>query len=185
MTRVEVCTAAGAIVIELDLDRAPHSAGQFLQFVQQGRFTGGRFWRAVRTDNDRGTPPIQVLQAAAADDLAAGITPVPHEPTSHSGLRHEDGTLSLARAEPGTASAAAFFICIGTQPGLDAGALRNADGLGFAAFGRVVHGMDIVRAIHSGATTDDAPVEYIRGQLLARPVVFLSAAVQAGPWESE
>ena len=178
-TTVTLQTALGAIDIEVYSERAPLSANQFLHCVQAGHFAGGTFWRSVRADNDRGSPPIDVVQAAVAEGSAT-VEPLPHEPTSMSGLRHRDGTVSLARAAPGTATAGAFFICLGDQPALDEGGLRNADGLGFAAFGRVVCGMDVVRAIHRGATLAEAPAEYIRGQVLAAPVRIERAVLAGG-----
>lgn len=178
-TTVMLHTALGAIEVEVYSDRAPLSAGQFLHCVQTGHYGGGTFWRCVRADNDRGSPPIEVVQAAAADGSAT-LEPLAHEPTSMSGLRHQDGTVSLARSEPGTATAAAFFICLGNQPTLDEGGLRNADGLGFAAFGRVVRGMEVVRSIHRGSTLAEAPVEYIRGQVLATPVRIERAVLGGG-----
>ena len=177
-TTVTLQTALGGIEIEVYSDRAPLSASQFLHCVQTGHYVGGTFWRTVRADNDRGSPTIEVVQAAAAEGSAT-LEPLAHEPTSMSGLRHQDGTVSLARAEPGTATAAAFFICLGDQPALDAGGLRNPDALGFAAFGRVVLGMEVVRAIHQGATLAEAPAEYIRAQVLATPV-RIERAVHGG-----
>ena len=175
---VTLQTTQGTIEIEVYPDRAPLSAAQFLQCVQLGQYDGGTFWRAVRADNDRGSPPIEVVQAAVADG-APPMAPLAHEPTSLTGLRHRDGTVSLARAEPGTATAAAFFICLGNQPALDEGGLRNPDGLGFAAFGRVLRGMEVVRAINQGATLADALVEYVRGQVLAKPVRIERTALGA------
>lgn len=166
---VDMVTTQGRIVIEVYPDRAPLSAAQFLQCVRLGAYKDGSFWRAVRIDNDRGTPGIEVVQASAANGTSP-LDGLAHEPTSLTGLRHLDGTVSLGRAEPGSATAAAFFICVGDQPALDEGGLRNPDRLGFAAFGRVVDGMDVVRAIHQGATRPDAPVDYISGQVLAVPV---------------
>ena len=176
---VTMHTALGTIAIEAYPDRAPLAASQFLHCVQTGYYDGGTFWRTVRADNDRGSPPIDVVQAAAAAGSAT-LQPLAHEPTSMSGLRHRDGTVSLARATPGTATAAAFFICLGDQPALDEGGLRNADGLGFAAFGRVVRGIEVVRAIHRGATLAEAPAEYIRGQMLAAPVRVERAVLGGG-----
>jgi peptidyl-prolyl cis-trans isomerase A (cyclophilin A) len=178
-TTVTLKTTRGTIEIEVYPDRAPLAASQFLHCVQTGYYDGGTFWRTVRADNDRGSPPIDVVQAAAAEGSAT-LQPLAHEPTSMSGLRHRDGTVSLARAAPGTATAAAFFICVGDQPALDEGGLRNADGLGFAAFGRVVRGMEVVRAIHRGATLAEAPAEYIRGQMLAAPVRVERAVLGGG-----
>lgn len=178
-TTVRLQTTRGTIEIDVYPDRAPLSTAQFLQCVQLGHYEGGAFWRAVRADNDRGSPPIEVVQAVVAEG-STPLGPLAHEPTSLTGLRHRDGTVSLARAEPGTATAAAFFVCLGDQPALDEGGLRNPDGLGFAAFGRVQRGMEIVRTIIQGATLADAPVEYLRGQMLALPVRIERAAILGG-----
>ena len=101
--------------------------------------------------------------------------PVALETTEMTGIRHEDGVVSLARAEVGTASGAAFFICIGDQPGLDYGGMRNPDGQGFAAFGRVVAGMAVVHAIHRREATGPSESPYTEGQMLSEPVQILSA----------
>jgi peptidyl-prolyl cis-trans isomerase A (cyclophilin A) len=98
------------------------------------------------------------------------LPPVAPETTAQTGRRHVDGTVSLARAEPGTGSAQYFFICIGDQPALDFGGTRNPDGQGFAAFGRVVRGMDVVRRIHALPADGEADSEYMRGQMLTEPV---------------
>lgn len=167
-------TVLGDIIVEVYPDRAPASAGSFLAFVDAGLYESATFYRTVRRDNDRGEPVIEVIQGGLTGDDEP-LPPVPHESTKDTGLRHTDGALSLARAEPGTASGAAFFICIGDQPALDFGGTRNADGLGFAAIGRVVEGMDVVRAIH--AQPADAPTDfaYFEGQLLTEPVRILGA----------
>ena len=89
------------------------------------------------------------------------------ERTSDTGLRHTDGTLSMARAGPDTAQSQ-FFVCIGEQPALDFGGHRNPDGQGFAAFGRVTEGMDIVRQIQGGALEGQRLVEPIRIESIRR-----------------
>jgi uncharacterized protein (DUF885 family) len=169
--RVRAVTDLGDIVIALDLLRAPKSGSAFLAYVEQGRYTGGAFVRTVRRDNDQGTPLIEVIQAVAGgpspDDGA-----VEHEPTSRTFLTHTDGAVSLPRPAAGSATVAAFFICIGDQPALDAGEERHEDGLGFAAFGRVVEGMEVVRAIHAAATCEDAPDPYLLGQMIEEPVAI-------------
>lgn len=177
LPRVAIDTALGRIVVELDTKRAPLSAADFLRYVDKGLYNGAGFYRSVRRDNDRGMPTIEVIQGGLLDDSRA-LPPVAHEPTGRSGLRHLDGTLSVARSAPGTGGGAAFFICIGDQPGLDEGALRNPDGLGFAAFGRVVSGMDVVRRIHAAPTDPAQGGEYVRDQLLAEPVAIRKAARQ-------
>lgn len=171
---ITLATAAGKIDVTVDVDRAPVSAGDFLRYVDQGLYDGAAFYRVVRGDNDHGTPPIQVVQGGILGEEKA-LEPVTHETTEQTGITHSDGVISLARGEAGTGGGAAFFICIGDQPALDHGGLRNPDGLGFAAFGRVTSGMDVVRAIHGMPTSDDAPLPYLEGQLLAEPVTIMSA----------
>ncbi len=173
-TRIVLQTSAGAIEIEVYEDRAPLSAGDFLTYVDQGLFDGGGFYRVVRKDNDNGSPIIEVIQGGLLDH-SHGLGPIALETTEMTGIKHTDGAISLGRTEPDTGSAAAFFICIGDQPSLDFGGMRNKDGQGFAAFGKVINGMDVVRKIQqlrSAAPSEDA---YTAGQLLADPVLIQSA----------
>jgi peptidyl-prolyl cis-trans isomerase A (cyclophilin A) len=167
-------TGMGQILLSLDTARAPLSAGAFLAAIDAGFYAGGSFSRVVRPDNDHGSPIISVVQGGARTEK--GLAPVGHESTRQTGLRHLDGTLSLPRDAVGTATGGEFFICVGDQPGLDFGGHRNHDGQGFAAFGRVSAGMDIVRRIWAmdggGATTD----AYLKGQILRVPVPILRAA---------
>ena len=167
------------MVIETDLGRielmvccnsAPQSSRAFLTLVDEGVFEQlGAFYRVVRRDNDHGTPPICVVQGGI-DCPHHPPPPIAHETTMHTRLRHQDGTVSLARGTVGTATGATFFICVGDQPALDFGGKRNVDGQGFAAFGRIRAGMDVVRSIHGlparGLTNDS----YLAGQLLDPPV---------------
>jgi len=172
--RVELATTLGPIVVEVFPRVAPLSACDFLSYVDAGSYKGATFYRTVRLDNDHGEPKIEVIQGGLQDE-SKGRPPVAHETTQKTGLKHVDGALSLARGAVGTGGAAAFFIVINNQPGLDYGGARNKDGQGFAVFGRVVRGMDIVRRIHqqnANAPTDDA---YLKGQLLSSPVVIESA----------
>jgi len=154
---VVIETTAGTITAEIDQARAPISAANFLRYVDQKMYDGGRFHRAVRLDNQvRQDVKIEVVQAGRDPERAkaeAGFGPITLERTSATGLRHVDGALSMARGGPDTATSD-FFICVGDQPSLDFGGARNADGQGFAAFGRVVGGMDVVRRIQAGATND-------------------------------
>lgn len=177
LPRVMLMTTEGPIVIALDTQHAPRSAGDFLQYVQRGLYDqGAGFYRVVRRDNDHGTPPIEVIQGGLLDENdPRALPPVAHESTRQTGLRHLDGTVSLARGAPGTGGGAAFFICVGPQPGLDAGALRNPDGQGFAALGQVVFGMDTVRRIHAGETDPAQGEAYVQGQMLKQPVRLLWA----------
>jgi peptidyl-prolyl cis-trans isomerase A (cyclophilin A) len=172
-------TALGDIAIRLECARAPASVAAFVRQAECGAFADGRFWRAVRPETDNGSPPISVIQAAVSDRADADAT-VPHEPTSKTGLRHVDGTLSWARGAAAEGSAAAFFITIGAQPALDAGGGRAPDGLGFAAFGRVVSGMAVVKRIHAMQTVAKAPHPYLDGQMLADPVRIFEIARRGG-----
>jgi peptidyl-prolyl cis-trans isomerase A (cyclophilin A) len=160
--RVALETALGTIVVELEPARAPITTANFLRYVDEGLFGGATFYRVVRDDNQPDNPVrIDVIQGGLGfHDEPRPLPPIAHETSEITGVRHLDGTLSMARSEPGTASSE-VFICVGDQPELDFGGRRNPDGQGFAAFGRVIEGMDVVRAIHR------SPAE---GQFLRRPV---------------
>ena len=134
-------TSLGDVEIEVDAARAPVTAANFLRYVDGGYYDGGRFHRTVRLDNQPGkTVLIEVVQAGVNPTPARpGFEPIRLERTRDTGLRHRDGTVSMARAEPDSATSD-FFVCIGDQPELDFGGKRNPDGQGFAAFGRVVRG---------------------------------------------
>ena len=171
---VVLATELGDIGLEIYQDRAPASAASFLEYVDRGWYEGAAFYRTVRPDNDNGSPKISVIQGGLSGNMPESV-PVAHETTRDTGIRHTDGVISLARAEPGTASGATFFICIGDQPALDFGGTRFADGLGFAAFGKVVEGMDVVRAIHAREAEGASESAYTKGQMLTHPVKILSA----------
>jgi dipeptidyl aminopeptidase/acylaminoacyl peptidase/cyclophilin family peptidyl-prolyl cis-trans isomerase len=167
--RVLLQTSLGEIEMEVDAARAPITAANFLRYVDAGFYTGGRFHRAVRSRPDnqpQNAVKIEVIQAGADPRRAKEMfAPIPLERTRITGLLHKDGVVSMARLGPDTA-AGDFFICVGDQPELDFGGRRNPDGQGFAAFGRVVRGMDVVRKIHA-ATAE--------GQSLTPPVAITSA----------
>ena len=166
--RVEMATAEGDVVIELYLDKAPVTAGNFRQLIDDGDLDGGSFYRVVNAGNDRGSPKIDVIQGGLGND-ADGFDTIAHESTADTGILHTDGVISMARGAVGTASTE-FFICIGDQPGLDHGEARNADGQGFAAFGKVVSGMDVVRRINGLPADAESYSEYTKGQILNEPV---------------
>jgi peptidyl-prolyl cis-trans isomerase A (cyclophilin A) len=169
--RVLVRTEAGAILIEVYPDAAPITAGNFLAYVDKGLLTGAAFYRTVGPANDHNPAGISVVQGGR-DDAPGGLLPIPHETTETTGIRHTDGVISMARDAPGTATSE-FFICIGPNPALDFGGARNPDGQGFAAFGRVVSGMEVVRRIQSAPTKASADNPYLAGQLIAAPVKIL------------
>jgi len=153
-------TALGEIVCEIDTIRAPVTAINFLNHLKNGTFKNALFYRVVRPDNQPySKAKIEVVQGGLYDDkLIDKIKPIPHETTQQTGLKHTDGALSMARNEPGTASTE-FFICIGDQPSLDFGGNRNPDGQGFAVFGRVISGMEVVRKIQQLNDTSQYLVE--------------------------
>jgi peptidyl-prolyl cis-trans isomerase A (cyclophilin A) len=165
-------TALGAIEVAVDLAHAPISAGDFLKYVDHRLFDRSAFYRTVRPDNDINPVKIDVIQGGLVNDRKL-LPPIPHEPTSKTGLHHRNGTISTARDKPGTGSAGAFFICIGDQPELDFGGRRNPDRQGFAAFGQVVHGMDVVRAIWRSKTAP--PDGGMGAQKLMPPIEIVSA----------
>jgi peptidyl-prolyl cis-trans isomerase A (cyclophilin A) len=164
--RVLIQTLRGDIVVEVDTVRAPATAANFLRYVDAGMYDGARFHRTVRAGNQTGhAEPIAVIQAGVnRGRVPNGFPPIALERTSVTGLRHLDGAISMARDGPDTATSD-FFICIGDQPSLDYGGRRNPDGQGFAAFGRVVKGMAVVRRIQ-GAPAD--------GERLTPPIVIRS-----------
>lgn len=167
----EIVTRLGKIQLQLDTGHAPVSAGNFLEFIDKGLFVGTQFYRSVHHENDQNPFKISVLQGGVVD-ARNFLPPIAHETTRQTGLTHVDGTLSVGRLAPGTGSAGAFFICIGQQPELDFGGHRNPDGQGFAAFGRVTDGMELVRAIWNRPTKGmDGS---IAAQMIATPVEILS-----------
>jgi peptidyl-prolyl cis-trans isomerase A (cyclophilin A) len=152
--RVRVETELGDIVIELDSKRAPNTTANFLRYVDAGHYDGGTFHRTVTMDNQPESPvKIEVIQAGvAADKAKSGFPAIALERTSVTGILHKDGVVSMARGAPDSATSG-WFITINDQPSLDFGGARNPDGQGFAAFGRVVSGMDVVRKIQSAPSS--------------------------------
>jgi peptidyl-prolyl cis-trans isomerase A (cyclophilin A) len=169
-------TSLGDIKIELYADQAPLTVANFKRYVEAGAYDSGSFYRVVRLDNDNGSPKIEVIQGGANPDFK-DFAPIPLENTEKTGIKHLDGVLSMARGEPNSATQA-FFICIGEQPALDKGALRNPDGQGFAAFGRVISGMEIVKLIHQNRDAIEVDDPYIQGQILSEPVTILKISLQ-------
>ncbi|GAB3248323.1 peptidylprolyl isomerase [Larkinella harenae] len=169
--RVRLDTEAGTILLELYADKAPITVANFLRYVDEKRYDGSRFYRVVRRDNQPDNAvKIEVIQGGFQEDTIRRLPPILQETTQKTGLKHQNGTLSLARSGPHTGTSE-FFICINDQPELDFGGKRNPDGQGFAAFGRVVEGMDVVRRIQQGVTGTDAA----SGQLLKTTIMIRSA----------
>jgi peptidyl-prolyl cis-trans isomerase A (cyclophilin A) len=162
--RVLIRTEKGDILVEVDPVRAPLTVANFLRYVDAGLYDGSTFHRTVTPRNQPDNAvKIEVIQGGQLP-ATREFPPIAHETTAMTGLRHVDGAISMARDKPGTA-ASSFFICINEQPELDFGGRRNPDGQGFAAFGRVIKGMDIVRAIQAFPA---------QGQQLAPPVKIIS-----------
>lgn len=169
---VEINTRFGDIEIELYPDKAPKSVAAFLSYVDKNYYKDGSFYRVLNTEN-------QPSDAFKAELIQGGIwrkkdkptvPGIPHESTAQTHILHTDGTVSFARMEPGTAGTE-FFICLGDQPGFDYGGENNPDGQGYAAFGKVVKGMDVVRKIY-GQPEDN---QYFR------PSVPIYDIVRLGP----
>jgi len=167
-TLVLITTPLGEIEVEVFPDRAPVTSENFLRYVDEGLLDGTAFFRTVTMENQPTSDvKIEVIQGGTTPKDAAypsKYPPIEHETTETTGLSHVDGAVSMARMAPGTATSS-FFICIGDQPELDYGGKRNPDGQGFAAFGRVRGGMDVVKDIHR------QPHE---GQRLEPPIEILS-----------
>lgn len=154
-------TEVGDITFEVYPDKAPITVANFKKYVNQAKFDDAYFYRVVRLNNQPVNPiKIEVIQG----DFTGKQNYYPvieHETTEKTGLTHKDGTVSMGRFEVGT-TAAEFFICVNDQPELDYGGKRNPDGQGFAAFGLVLNGMDVVRKIQSGETDKQILKEKIK-----------------------
>jgi len=166
--RVIIQTDLGNIEVEIDTIHAPLTAANFLRYVDLGFYRFGRFHRTVRADNQPDSKvKIAVVQAGLDSLRVKDFPPIKLERTSVTKLLHKDGTISMARDGPETATSD-FFICVGDQPALDYGGKRNPDGQGFAAFGRVVLGMDVVRKINAAPAKGQALEPAVRVQNIAR-----------------
>ena len=159
---VRIETAKGDITAEIYVDAAPITAQNFLDYLDESVFDGGTFYRSVRMDNQpNDSVQIEVIQAGPDNSMRERLRPaIPLERTTVTGLAHVDGALSMARGGPDTGRAS-FFICINDQPSLDFGGHRNLDGQGFAVFGQVIEGMDVVRAIQMGEVEAQQLVERV------------------------
>ena len=175
-TPVVMTTDLGVVELELYPDKAPVTVANFLRYVDEGRFDGATFYRVVRAGTDPNPKaPIQVIQGGIDSDAHRGqmLPPIAHETTAKTGLSHTAGVISMTRDGPGTATSE-IFITVGDNTSLDFGGARNPDGQGYAAFGRVTHGMDVVRKIQAQPSDVPTPVTFVKGQILERPVEILS-----------
>jgi peptidyl-prolyl cis-trans isomerase A (cyclophilin A) len=174
--RVLVQTELGDIVLEVDQQRAPATAANFLRYVDAGHYNGGTWHRTVKMDNQPESPvKIEVIQAGVSAEFAkSGFPPIALERTSVTGLAHKDGVISMARGTPDSATSG-WFICINDQPSLDFGGARNPDGQGFAAFGRVIKGMDVVRKIQNAPSSANRTTN-TEAQRLTPPIKIIKVA---------
>jgi peptidyl-prolyl cis-trans isomerase A (cyclophilin A) len=169
LPRVSIDTDWGRVVAALFTDKAPITAGNFLSYVDAGLYEHAAFYRAARPDNDARSPKIQLIQGGIDPTCRqAPLPPITHESTQTTGLRHADGALSAVRWDPSN-GISEFFIVIGDTPCLDFGGARQPDGQGFAVFGRVVQGMDVIRRINASRTTTSI-LEFMKDQALMPPV---------------
>ena len=164
--RVAIETDAGTILAETD-PRAPITSANFLRYVDEGRFNGTTFYRGMVL-----SPAAGLIQGGTGGAPERVLPPIAHEPTSETGLTHTDGALSMARFDPGTATGD-FFIIVGNVSSLDAGKSAPGDP-GFAVFGRVVEGMDIVRQILAAPKSPTEGEGFMRGQMLDPRVRIVS-----------
>jgi peptidyl-prolyl cis-trans isomerase A (cyclophilin A) len=174
--QVRVQTSLGDIVLELDPVKAPNTTANFLKYVDAGHYDGGTFHRTVKMDNQPESPvKIEVIQAGVhADKAKAGFPAITLERTNATGLKHVDGAVSMARGAPDSATSG-WFICINDQPSLDFGGARNPDGQGFAAFGNVVSGMDVVRKIQQAPSSSNR-TSNTEAQKLTPPIAIVKVA---------
>ncbi|MBS0504302.1 MAG: peptidylprolyl isomerase [Proteobacteria bacterium] len=169
--KVTLMTSAGPIVLELEKERAPITTANFLRYVDQKRLDGAAFYRAAKAPN---APKYGLVQFGTRNDPKRTLAPIPLEPTSKTGLTHKSGTISVARGAPNS-GAGDFFIMVGDTPSLDANPSAPGDNQGFAAFGHVAEGMDLIKTILAAPTDPNKGEGVMKGQYLAAPVVIVSA----------
>lgn len=169
IVRVRLETEAGAITVALDSRRAPITTANFVRYAEEGRFDGTSFYRAAKT---KGAPKgTGFIQGGIRRSYRRMLPPIAHEPTSLTGLRHKAGTISMARGEEGAGAMGNFFITVSAMPAMDA----RGNEPGYAAFGRVVEGMEVVRRILAAPRVPNAGRGAMRGQMLTEPVRIISA----------
>ena len=166
--KVTLQTAQGPIVLELEKERAPVTATNFLKYVDGKRLDGATIYRAVKVQEGFG-----LIQGGLRNDPKKILPKIAHEPTSRTGLTHTSGTVSMARAAPGSATMD-FFITVGDQPSMDADPKQPGDNLGYAAFGHVVEGMELVKSVLAAPTNPGGPAG-MEGQMLAQPIRIVTA----------
>ena len=167
--KVALETSVGTIVIAVEVERAPITAANFLHYVDQKRLDGTTFYRADPVQKDFG-----LIQAGTRNDPKRTLKPIPHEPTTKTGLSNTDGAVSMARNAPGSATGD-FFIIVGDMSGLDAKPDQPGDNQGFAVFGHVIEGMDVVHKILGSPTDPNEGEGVMKGQMLKPKIPILHA----------
>ena len=170
--QIALTTELGVFTLELDHKHAPITTENFVAYVDQHRFDGTAFYRAMRLP--WGDAPNGLVQGGTANDPKRILKPIAHEPTTQTGISHKAWTISMARYDPGTATGD-FSIMIGDQPGLDADPKASGDNAGYAAFGRVIGGQDVVLKIYNAPTDPQKGEGAMRGQMIAAPIKIVSA----------
>jgi peptidyl-prolyl cis-trans isomerase A (cyclophilin A) len=171
LVRVRLDTEAGPILLALDHKKAPVTTANFVRYVEEKRFDGTFFYRAART---KGATTRGFVQGGIRHSARRSFPPIAHEPTTQTGLRHVDGSVSMARAAPAGAMGDFFIIVGAAMPAMDSG----PGAPGFAAFGRVEEGMDTVRSLLAAPTVANAGRGVMRGQMIEKPVRIRSARLE-------
>ena len=169
LVKVALVTSEGTIVLALEKQRAPVTTANFLRYVDQKKLDGVSFYRTVKV-----TPTIGFIQGGTRNDPKRTLPPIRHEPSSTTGVHALDGTIAMARNAPGTASGD-FFILVGDEPTMDADPGATGDNQGFASFGHVTDGMDVVRKIMDAATSPTEGAGVMKGSMIAAPIRIVSA----------
>lgn len=168
IVRVRITTAEGPILVDLEAGKAPLTTANFLKYVDGKRLDNSTIYRMIKS-----APNYGFVQGGIQNDVKKILPPVAHEPTSRTGLSHKDGTISLPRLEPGSGRGE-FFIVVGDIPAMDADPSQPGDNAGYAAFGHVVQGMDIVRPILDRPISPTLGQPGLRGSMLATPIKILT-----------
>jgi peptidyl-prolyl cis-trans isomerase A (cyclophilin A) len=169
---VAIDTSVGRIVVALDQAHAPVTTANFLHYVDTHRFDGQSFYRAMHVGDAKGDGGL--IQGGITTDARKLYPPIAHEPTSLTGLHNVAGTISMARLDPGSAKSD-FFILLSDMPGFDAGG-PGGDPDGFAAFGHVTEGMDVVRKIFEAPVSATMGAGVMKGQMLDPKITIIKAA---------
>ncbi len=169
LVKVSLQTSEGMITLALEKQRAPITTANFLRYVDLKKLDGVTFYRTVKV-----TPAIGFIQGGTRNDPKRTLPAIRHEPSSATGVHALDGTIAMARNAPGTA-AGDFFILVGDEPTMDADPKATGDNQGFASFGHVVEGMDVVRQIMDAATSPTEGAGVMKGSMIAAPIRIIAA----------